>query len=161
MMSTTYINVRPVRMVDHWYRLNDVLVALDFCKAYASWIARYIDDEHKTRIGPKTQEAWHVSFEGLVQWSKTSPHWFDAKRRQKLIEHLERRCVFCGQKMLGEVTCFSIKTGEVIWYHHSNSKAGRACFVRLIELNGLQGAKDKLKYLEAHNRLAPDDVLVS
>ena len=156
----TYINGKSVRMIDHWYRLNDVLMALGFCKAYASWVAKHVDDKHKTRIGPKTQEAWHVSFEGLEQWSNTSPHWFDAKRRQRLVDYLERRCVLCGKKMFGEATCFSIKTDEMLWYHNSNSRAGRACFARLVELNGLQGAKDKLKYLETHNRLAFADVLV-
>lgn len=156
----TYINDKPVRMVDHWYRLNDVLMALGFCKAYASWVAKHVDDEHKTRIGPNTQEAWHVNFEGLEQWSKTSPHWFDSIRRSKLIAYLERRCVLCGQKMGKEGTCFSFKSGEVVWYHNSNSRAGRLCFARLVEINGsLQGAKDKLGYLNAHNRLAPSELL--
>ena len=125
MTSTTYINSKPVRMIDHWYRLNDVLTALGFCKAYASWVAKHIDDEHKTRIGPKTQEAWHVSFEGLKQWSKTSPHWFDAKRRQRLVDYLERRCVFCGQKMLGEANKLTWRTSAARRLPPSTKLAGQ------------------------------------
>ena len=60
------------------YRLGDVLLAIGAPRSRATHAAkRHIEDEHRIQIGPRKQEAWYVTLEGLEQWRDKS-HMLDA-----------------------------------------------------------------------------------